>query len=70
MKIVAVIESDDCGPAVVCDSDFISIMKVDGSYIGATRCVYRGTPVTCELSVGDAQKLMSKGVKCIDITDG
>ena len=66
MKIVAIVESDDCGPAVICDSDFISIMKIDESYYGASRCVYRGTPITCELSASDAQKLMSKGVKCID----
>jgi len=42
-------------------------MKCDGFYLGATRCVFRGTPVTCELSEEDAQKLISKGVNCIEI---
>jgi hypothetical protein len=67
MNIVAIVESDDCGPAVVLDSDYISIMKCDGFYIAATRCVYRGTPVTCEISEEDAQKLILKGVKCLDM---
>lgn len=67
MQIIAIVESDDCGPAAVLDSDFISIMKCDGFYLGATRCVFRGTPITCELSEEDALKLISKGVKCIEI---
>ena len=55
MQIIAIVESDDCGPAAVLDSDFISIMKCDGFYLGATRCVFRGTPITCELSEEDAE---------------
>jgi len=67
MRIVAIIESDDCGPAAILDSDMISIMKCDGFYLGATRCLYRGTPITCELTEEDANKLISKGVKCLDL---
>ena len=67
MEIIAIIESDDCGPAVVLDSDFISIMKCDAFYLGATRCVYNGTPITCELSEEDALKLITKGVNCIEL---
>lgn len=67
MEIVAIIESDDFGPAVVLDSDFISIMKCDGFYLGATRCVYSGTPITCELNEEDALKLIAKGVNCIEL---
>ncbi len=67
MEIIAIIESDDCGPAVVLDSDFISIMKCDAFYLGATRCVYNGTPITCELSGEDALKLIAKGVNCIEL---
>jgi len=67
MQIIAIVESDDCGPAAILDSDFISIMKCDGFYLGATRCVYRGTPITCELTKEDADKLISKGVNCIEI---
>lgn len=67
MEIIAIIESDDCGPAVVLDSDFISVMKCDAFYLGATRCVYNGTPITCELSEEDALKLIAKGVNCIEL---
>jgi hypothetical protein len=67
MEIIAFVESDDCGPAAILDSDFISIMKCDGFYLGATRCVFRGTPITCELSEQDAIKLMAKGVNCIEL---
>jgi len=67
MEIIAIIESDDCGPAVVLDSDFISIMKCDAFYLGATRCVYNGTPITCELSEENALKLIAKGVNCIEL---
>lgn len=66
MEIIAFVESDDCGPAAVIDSDFISIMQYGDFYVGATRCVYRGTPITCELSPEIAQKLIRKGVKCIE----
>ena len=69
MKIVAFVESDDCGPAVVLDNDYITLMKCDNFYIAATRCVYRGTPITCEISTDQAKKLISKGVKCMDLQE-
>ena len=67
MKIIAIVESDDCGPAAVIDADFITIAKCDEFYLGATRCVFRGTPVTCELSKEDAERLIAKGVNLIEI---
>jgi hypothetical protein len=67
MDIIAFVESEDCGPAVVLDSDLISLMKCDNFYFAASRCVYRGTPITCEVSQEQAEKLISKGVICLDI---
>lgn len=67
MEIIAFVESDDCGPAVVLDSDFISIIQCGNFYVGATRCVYRGTPITCELTEEVKEKLVRKGVKCLDM---
>lgn len=66
MEIIAFVESDDCGPAVVLDSDFISIIQYEDFYVGATRCIYRGTPITCEISPETARKLIKKGVKCLN----
>lgn len=65
MEIIAFVESDDCGPVAVLDSEFISIMQYEDFYIGATRCIFRGTPITCELSPEMAHKLIKKGVKCL-----
>jgi hypothetical protein len=66
MEIIAFVESDDCGPAAIIDSDFISIMQFADFYIGATRCIFRDTPITCELTPEIAHKLMKKGVKCLN----
>ena len=67
MEIIAVAESDDCGPFVIMDTDLISIMKLGELYLAATRCAYRNTPITCEISKEDAQELIAKGVQCLDI---
>jgi uncharacterized protein (DUF39 family) len=67
MEIIAVAESDDCGPFVIMDSDLISIMKMGELYLAATRCAYRNTPITCEISKEQAEDLVAKGVQCLDI---
>ena len=67
MEIIAVAESDDCGPFVIMDSDLISIMKMGELYLAATRCAYRNTPITCEISKEQAVDLIAKGVQCLDI---
>jgi hypothetical protein len=67
MEIIAVAESDDCGPFVIMDSDLISIMKMGELYLAATRCAYRNTPITCEISQEQAADLIAKGVQCRDI---
>lgn len=69
MRIVAIIESDDCGPAAVLDPDHISITKINDVYIAATRCMYRNTPIVCEISKEVALKLMQNGVRCLDFND-
>jgi len=67
MEIIAVAESDDCGPFVIMDSDLISIMKMGEFYLAATRCAYRNTPITCEISKEQAAEIIAKSVKCHDI---
>lgn len=67
MQIIAIVESDDAGPAVILDPDFISIIKYEDFYLAATRCMYHSTPITCEISEDDARVLMNKGVNCIEI---
>jgi hypothetical protein len=67
MEIIAIAESDDCGPFVIMDNDMVSVMKMGDLYLAATRCAYRNTPITCEISKEDADLLISKGVQCLDI---
>jgi uncharacterized protein (DUF39 family) len=69
MRIVAIIESDDCGPAAVLDAENITITKINDLYIAASRCMYRNSPVVCEISKEVATKLMLKGVRCLDFND-
>lgn len=70
MEIVAIVESDDYGPAVILDPDHITIFHFDDFYIGATRCVYTDRPITCELNETTVQALIGKGVKCLSALAG
>lgn len=67
MEIIAIAESDDCGPFVIIDNDAISVMKLGDLYLAATRCAYRNTPITCEITKEQADLLIKKGVQCLDI---
>jgi uncharacterized protein (DUF39 family) len=67
MEIIAIAESDDCGPFAIMDTDLISVMKLGDLYLAATRCAYKNTPITCEISKEEALLLISKGVQCLDI---
>lgn len=69
MKIIAIAESDDCGPFAIVDSDLISIIKMENLYLAATRCAYRNTPITCEISQEDALELIADGVEFLDMLD-
>lgn len=68
MKIIAIVESDDYGAAVILDSDCISVTKIDDFYFAAARCVFTQMPITCEISESDAQALIDSGVNCISIS--
>jgi hypothetical protein len=69
MKIVGIVESDECSGAAIVDCDFISIVKMDNYYIAASKCMFTHTPVTCEITQEDAEKLMENGVVCLDFND-
>lgn len=68
MEIIAIVESDDYGPAAVVDPDHISIMKFDDFYIAATRCVFTNIPISQEISEETAMSLIKKGVKCLNLS--
>jgi len=69
MKIIAIVESEDCGPFVILDENLISIVKCSDFYIAATYCAFTGRPITCEISDDCAHQLMENGVKCLDFND-
>lgn len=62
VEIVAIVESDDYGPAAILDPEQITIFQFDDFYLGATRCVYTDRPITCELTLDTVQSLRAKGV--------
>jgi hypothetical protein len=68
MEIIAIVESDDHGPAAILDPEHISISRVDDFYIAATRCVFTNVPITCEISEEDALQLIKKGVRCLNLS--
>lgn len=68
MQIIAIVESDDCGPAAILDPSQISIMKLDDFYMAATRCMFTNQPISCEISEDTAESLMRKGVKCFSLS--
>lgn len=67
MKIIAIVESDDCGPVAILDPDQISILSMSDFYLAATRDPFTERPITCEISAKDAEIFMSRGVKCLSI---
>lgn len=67
MKIIAIVESDDYGPAAVLDPAQITITKFNGFYLAASRCVFTNSPITCEISEETALSLIQKGVQCLDM---
>jgi hypothetical protein len=68
MEIIAIVESDDYGPAAIVDPSDITISRFDDFYIGAARCVFTGSPITSEISEEVALKLMKKGVRCLNLS--
>jgi hypothetical protein len=68
MKIIAIVESDDYGPAAIIDPDHISVMKFDDFYLAATRCVFTNMPISIEISEETANDLIKKGVNCLSMS--
>ena len=68
MKIIAIVESDDYGPAAIIDPDHISVMKFDDFYLAATRCVFTNIPISIEISEETAHDLIKKGVNCLSMS--
>lgn len=66
MEIIAVVESDDYGPAVIVDPSHITVFHFADFYMAATRCMYSDRPITCEISEETASALIEKGVKCLN----
>ena len=66
VEIIAIVESDDYGPAAIVDPEHITIFLFEDFYLAATRCMYTDRPITCEISEETALALMAKGVKCLD----
>ena len=68
MQIIAVVESDDYGPAAIVDPEQISVIRFDDFYLAATRCVFTNMPISVEISEETANELMQKGVKCLSMS--
>ena len=68
MKIIAIVESDDYGPAAIIDPDHISVMKFDDFYLAATRCVFTNMPISIEISEETANDLIKKGINCLSMS--
>lgn len=69
MRIIAIVDDEDCGPFVILDEDAISVIKCSDFYIAATVSAYTGRPITCEISNDCAEKLIENGVRCLDFND-
>jgi hypothetical protein len=69
MKIVAIVDTEDCGPFVVLDEDIISVIKCSDFYIAATTCAFTGRALTAEISHECATQLIENGVNCLDFND-
>lgn len=70
VEIVAIVESDDYGPAAILDPDQITIFQFEDFYLAATRCVYTDRPITCELDIDTVKGLMAKGVVVLNTFAG
>jgi hypothetical protein len=69
MRIVAIVDTEDCGPFVVLDEDNVSVIKCSDFYIAATNCAFTGRALTAEITEECAEKLIQNGVKCLDFNE-
>lgn len=66
MKIIAIVETEDCGPFAVIDSDAISLIRCYDFYLAATHCAFTGRVLTCQIDEECANHLVKNGVRCVD----
>lgn len=66
MKIIAIIDTEDCGPFVVIDPDLINLVKIIDYYFVALYCQYTGRTLSAEVSEEIASQLIDNGVKCLN----
>jgi hypothetical protein len=69
MRIIAIVDTEECGPFVVLDEDAISVIKCSDFYMAATYCAFTGRPLTSEISKECAEGLIENGVRCLDFND-
>jgi hypothetical protein len=65
MKIVAIVESDDYSGAAILDPSHITVVQVDNTFFAASRCMFSGMGVTCEIDENIAYQLIGRGVELI-----
>lgn len=66
MKIIAIVDTEDCGPFVIIDPELISLVKILDYYFAALFCSFTGRALSTEISEEVALKLMKNGVKCLN----
>lgn len=69
MRIIAIVDTEECGPYVVLDADAISVIKCSDFYMAATYCGFTGRPLTSEISKECAEGLIENGVRCLDFNE-
>jgi hypothetical protein len=66
MRIIGIVESDDYSGAAIIDSDYISVVQMNGYWMAASKCMFSHMPVTCEISKEEADKFIENGVKYLN----
>ncbi len=66
MKIIGIVESDDYSGAAIIDSDYISVVHINGFWLAASKCMFSHMPITCEISKEEADKFIENGVKYLN----
>ena len=66
MRIIGIVESDDYSGAAIIDSDYISVVQMNGYWMAASKCMFSHMPVTCEISKEQADKFIENGVKYLN----
>lgn len=65
MKVIAIVDSEDCGPFAIIDPEAIDVIHCSDFYLAATYCAFTGRPLTCEISEECAKHLIENGVRCL-----